>query len=95
MAPMLAKEMLPPLDVNGTAFAERGIVVEKGLVTNSDLAKVYKELWQDSGRRSVVRRLNVPCVAARQPTHRACIHAGGTRDVWLCACVASVSLHLP
>lgn len=54
MAPMISKEMLPPLKVNRTTLAEIGAQVEKGLVTAQHLNIVHEALWHESGRSSVV-----------------------------------------
>jgi len=45
IAPILSKEMLPPLSVNVTEFAEIGAKIEKGMVTSDHLSKVYADLW--------------------------------------------------
>jgi len=50
LAPIISKEMLPPLAVNITEFAEIGAKIEKGMVTQDDLSKVYADLWYQEER---------------------------------------------
>lgn len=50
IAPIVSKEMLPPLKVNVTEFADIGAKIEKGMVTQDHLSEVYADLWYREAR---------------------------------------------
>lgn len=67
LAPLVSVEFLPPLPAAADTFGEIGTVVEKGLVTHEDLAKVSQALWAESGRGDVVP-WNIPALSQFAPT---------------------------
>jgi len=51
-APLLSVSLLPDLPINKDSFSTIGIEIQKGMVTNAQLASIHKTLWIESGRSS-------------------------------------------
>ena len=69
-APILSVNLLPDLPINPATFAEIGITVDKGMVTNQQLGKIHMSLWNESGRNNCTGGRAggaVPCAVCRVP----------------------------